>query len=59
MNPVFNPREQQARADYIRNLYLSSGRKNGLYTGLYQQRIKQLVAIDRAEHALQYKDHDR
>lgn len=59
MNPALNPREQQARADYLQHLYLSSGRKNGLYTGLYQQRIAELVAIDRAELALQYKDHDR
>ena len=59
MNPALTPREQQARADYLRNLYLSSGRTNGLYTGLYQERIAELVAIDRAELALQYKDHDR
>ena len=58
MNPELDPREQKARSDYIQHLYLSSGRTNGLYTGLYQERIKQLVAIDRAEHALQYKDHD-
>ena len=58
MNPELDPREQQSRADYLQHLYLSSGRTNGLYTGLYQQRIKQLVAIDRAELALQYKDHD-
>ena len=58
MNPELNPREQQARADYLQNLYRASGRTNGLYTGLYQERIKQLIAIDRAELALQYKDHD-
>ena len=51
-------REQQARADYIEHLYRASGRTNGLYTGLYQQRVAELVAIDRAELALQYKDHD-
>ena len=27
MNPALNPREMQARADYIEHLYLSSGRK--------------------------------
>lgn len=59
MNPELNPREQQARADYLRHLYLSSGRTNGLYTGLYQQRLAELVAIDREEQALQWKDHDR
>ena len=53
-----NIHEQQARADYLQNLYRASGRTNGLYTGLYQQRLQQLVAIDRAELALQYKDHD-
>ena len=58
MNPALNPREQQARAVYLQNLYRASGRTNGLYTGLYQQRIAELVAIDRAELALQYKDHD-
>ena len=55
MNPDI--REQQARADYLHHLYLSSGRTNGLYTGLYQERIKQLVEIDRAELALQHQDH--
>ena len=30
---------------------------NGLYTGLHQQRVAELVAIDRAELALQYQDH--
>ena len=56
MNPDIY--EQQARADYLQHLYRSSGRTSGLYTGLYQERIKQLIAIDRAELALQYKDHD-
>lgn len=57
MNPQLDPREQQARADYIERLYRASGRTNGLYTGLYQQRVAELVAIDRAELALQYQDH--
>ena len=70
MNPALNPREQQARSDYIERLYRASGRTNGLYTGLYQQRVAELlaidsteeriadlVAIDRAELALQYQDH--
>ena len=58
MNPQLDPREQQARADYIERLYSMSGRTNGLYTGLYQQRVAELVAIDRiAELALQYQDH--
>ena len=37
MNPELNPREQQARAVYLQNLYRASGRTNGLYTGLYQE----------------------
>ena len=57
MNPELDPREMQARADYIECLYRASGRTNGLYTGLYQQRVAELVAIDRAELALQYQDH--
>jgi hypothetical protein len=51
MHPALDPHEQQARADYIHRLYINSGRTNGLYTGLYQERIRYLVAIDQAEHA--------
>lgn len=44
-----NTKEQQARADYMDALYEDSGRTNGLYTGLYAERIQQLMTIDRIE----------
>jgi len=44
-----NAQEQQARADYMDALYEDSGRTNGLYTGLYAERMQQLMAIDRIE----------
>ena len=44
-----NVQEQQARADYMDALYEDSGRTNGLYTGLYAERVQQLVMIDRIE----------
>jgi len=44
-NPC-DPIEQQLRADYIEALYQTSGRTDGLYTNLFQDRIKLLVARD-------------
>ena len=44
-----NVQEQQARADYMDALYEDSGRTNGLYTGLYAERMQQLMTIDRIE----------
>ena len=44
-----NVQEQQARADYMDALYEDSGRTNGLYTGLYAERVQQLMTIDRIE----------
>lgn len=44
-----NAQEQQARADYMEAMYEDSGRTDGLYTGLYVERIQQLVTIDRIE----------
>ena len=44
-NPC-NPIEQQLRADYIEALYQTSGRTNGVYTDLFQDRIKLLIARD-------------
>lgn len=44
-----NFQEQQARADYMDALYEDSGRTNGLYTGLYAERMQQLIMIDRIE----------
>ena len=42
-----NVQEQQARADYMNALYEDSGRTNGLFTGLYAERMQQLMMIDR------------
>ena len=47
MTLELDPHEQQARADYIEYLYRLSGRTNRLYTGLYQARVKELIARDR------------
>jgi len=44
-----NVQEQQARADYMDALYEDSGRTDGLYTGLYAERMQQLMMIDRIE----------
>jgi len=44
-NPC-NPIEQQLRADYIEALYQTSGRTDGLYTNLFQDRIKTLISRD-------------
>ena len=44
-----NVQEQQARADYMEALYEDSGRTNGLFTGLYAERMQQLMMIDRIE----------
>lgn len=39
-------KQDQRRQDYLEHLYAQSGRTNGLYTGLYQQRIRELVQQD-------------
>ena len=44
-----NVQEQQSRADYMNALYEDSGRTNGLFTGLYAERMQQLMMIDRIE----------
>jgi len=44
-----NVQEQQSRADYMNALYEDSGRTNGLFTGLYAERMQQLMMIDRSE----------
>ena len=44
-----NVQEQQARADYMEALYEDSGRTNGLFTGLYAERMQRLMMIDRIE----------
>lgn len=37
---------EQRRQTYLEHLYAQSGRTNGLYTGLFQQRQRQLVEQD-------------
>ena len=37
---------EQRRQTYLEHLYAQSGRTNGLYTGLFQQRQRQLVKQD-------------
>lgn len=39
-------RTEQRRQTYLEHLYAQSGRTNGLYTGLFQQRLRQLVEQD-------------
>lgn len=43
---TLGPRLDQRRQDYLEHLYTASGRTNGLYTGLFQQRLAQLVEQD-------------
>lgn len=40
---------EQRRQDYLEWLYERSNRKNSLYTGLFQERIKELVLKDMNE----------
>jgi len=44
-----NPRIEQRRQLYLDWLYQRYGRSNGLYTGLYGQRIRELVQRDMDE----------
>lgn len=39
-------RLEQRRQTYLEHLYATSGRTNGLYTGLFQQRQQQLIDAD-------------
>ena len=39
-------RTEQRRQTYLDHLYAQSGRTDGLYTGLFQQRLRQLVKQD-------------
>lgn len=41
-----DPIIEQRRQDYLEWLYLASGRNNGLYTGLVQQRKQELMKKD-------------
>jgi len=38
--------DQQRRVDYMEALYRESGRTNGLYTGLFKERLDHLLAVD-------------
>jgi len=44
-----NPTTEQRRQDYLDALYERSGRTCSTYTGLYQERIAQLVERDMQE----------
>lgn len=39
-------RLEQRRQNYLDHLYEQSGRTSNLYTGLYQNRLNELVAAD-------------
>lgn len=43
---TIDPIHEQRRQTYLEHLYAQSGRTNGLYTGLFQQRLRQLVEQD-------------
>jgi hypothetical protein len=47
-----NPKVEQRRQDYLEWLYQRSGRTCGTYTGLYQERLKELVERDMQEAGL-------
>jgi hypothetical protein len=44
-----NPITEQRRQDYLDALYARSGRTCNTYTGLYQERLAQLVERDMQE----------
>ena len=46
MSLQINPSVEADRQAYLDRLYFMSGRTNGLYSGLYQQRIRELVEHD-------------
>ena len=41
--------QEDRKARYLDWLYDRFGRTNGLYTGLYQERIKELIERDKGE----------
>ena len=43
-----DPAEELAKAEYLEVLYQFMGRSNGLYTGLLEERAKQLIDADRS-----------
>lgn len=46
---MVNPIVEQRRQEYLEWLYQRSRRTNGLYSGLYQERMKQLINKDMDE----------
>lgn len=48
---MINPQLENQRQRYLEWLYAQSGRTNGLYTGLYQNRKQELIDQD-MEHVL-------
>ena len=48
---MVDPVVEQRRQDYLEWLYQRAGRNDQLYTGLYQQRQQELLAIDMATMA--------
>ena len=46
---MINHKIEQRRDDYLQWLYHQSGRTCGTYTGLYQQRIDELIKRDMEE----------
>ncbi len=46
---MINPKTEQRRDDYLQWLYQQNGRTCSTYTGLYQQRIADLIKRDMAE----------
>lgn len=50
---TIDPRLEQQRQDYLDYLYARSGRTNNLYTGLYQERQKELINADMQSALLQ------
>lgn len=47
-----DPKTEQRRQEYLEWLYQQSGRTCSTYTGLYQERLKQLVERDMQEAGL-------
>lgn len=52
MTRRIDPTTENSRQAYLDALYVRSGRTNGLYTGLYQLRLEELIEADK-KHLLQ------
>lgn len=49
---MIDPKLEQRRQDYLEWLYQRSGRTCSTYTGLYQERLKELIERDMQEAGL-------